>query len=272
MKCEYCGSNIVDKGNCPNCGAPAPKSRQDEFFDKMEDIMDASFEQVQKSKNEENFENKIPTPEPKTDDGYHPNTDFNQNAYYPDTSFNLNGRKKNTFGIIALVFSATYFLGVVGLIMAIYDLVKKKSRNRIYSVIAIIVFALLLAITGLVGLTEAGGVDSEAFIENDMRQGDDLDVSAIASTDEVIEVTFDEMMYDLDTDYDTAFEKYYGKNVELTGEFNGVKSYDEYCFEICEIGDVKDVECTFTFDQAEEIDKLSKHKDVVIRGVITKVN
>lgn len=102
MKCEYCGSNITEKGNCPNCGAPAPKSRQDEISDAIEELMD-TVEIVRE------VEKDMHKTEPKTDAGYHPNTDFNQNAYSPDTSFNLNARKKNTFGIIALVFSATYF-------------------------------------------------------------------------------------------------------------------------------------------------------------------
>jgi hypothetical protein len=98
-----------------------------------------------------------------------------------------------------------------------------------------------------------------------------IDYDEVMVEEKLIYVTYEEMIEDLETDYDAALETYDMHYLELTGPFYGVPESHNTGFYICNKDFHNTIYVKFTEEQAEEVTSILKNDEITIRGIVTEV-
>lgn len=251
MECEYCGSPLTGEPNCTNCGAAAPP----ESLKKEPQVIN-----IYNTINMDDESEKKPKPARKPRP---------PKVYKIDHEYQARMAKKNLLGLFALIFSATYVLGFVGLILGIMDLSRKDGKKKTLSVIAISLFAAYTLGTIMFFTKERIETkNSTAQIQ------ETLDSIEAMNEEDIITVTVDQIFEVYEGSFSEANDLYTAKYVEVTGRRGSSYVTNDF-FELTQLDDddiYNNIRCYVKGDKKSILEGIGVYDEIKVSGVISDIS
>lgn len=175
-------------------------------------------------------------------------------------------RGVNVLGILSLIFTLTFWLGIIGVILAIIDLLKKDGKRKILSKISITVFGVVTAFVIIMMIVTMPSFGEKSNLDKESGQIygiEDLNITG---------VTVDQM-YDDVLDFDDAKKTYNNQYIELFGKIRNIDGEGDY-FRVDRINTSTDeyVTCYISKEQFEIVKEISDEEIIYLSGTITSVD
>lgn len=209
-----------------------------------------------------------------------------------DNNNQVNKKGTTVFGVLAIVFSITFFLGFVGLIFAIIDLNQKDGTKKVLSKIAIgiFVFYSFLCIKSIFKndkesinnaeiVQEVQQNDKEinkdivSNLENENNLDTNIEIEEPEKKEPDFIVTVDELYNELDNNALKASSTYNNKYIELKGKISNIDAQGEY-FNLSPLDDEyswDSVSCKFSEEYIATVMNFSEGNEIVVRGTVSDV-